>query len=103
MGLAARIAEFAVDFRWDDLSEGRKRKARWFLADYIASTLAGSTLPEAESGYVLAQPGPVKIPGGTRGLTAESAAVAMGTAGALLQIHDGFGGGGNHPSSSIIS
>ncbi len=27
----------------------------------------------------------------------------MGTCGALLQIHDGFGGGGNHPSSTIIS
>lgn len=103
MGLAARIAGFAGDFRWEHLSEGRKRKARWILADYIASTLAGSTLPEAESGYVLAQPGPVRIPGGTRGLTPESAALAMGTAGALLQIHDGFGGGGNHPSSSIIS
>jgi len=103
MGLAARIAGFAVDFHWGKLSEGRKRKARWALADFIASTLAGSTLPEAESGYVLAQPGPVRIPGGTRGLTPESAAIAMGTAGALLQIHDGFGQGGNHPSSSIIS
>ena len=51
---------------------------------------------------MLAQPGPVKLPGEARGLTVESAAVAMGTIGALLQIHDGFGGGGNHPSSSII-
>lgn len=102
-GLAARIAGFAHSLRWADLSAARRRKVRWFLADYLASTLAGSTLPEAASGYVLAQPGPVKLPGDTRGLQTESAAIAMGTVGALLQIHDGFGGGGNHPSSSIIS
>ena len=102
-GLSSRIADFAVRFDWNTLSDHRKRKAKWFLADYIASTLAGSTLPEAASGYVLAQPGAVKLPGDARGLTAESAAVAMGTVGALLQIHDGFGGGGNHPCSSIVS
>ncbi len=102
MSLASRIADFALGLQWDSLGEGRRQKARWFVADYIGSTLAGSTLPEAESGYVLAQPGAVKLPGSECGLTPESAAVAMGTLGALLQIHDGFGGGGNHPSSSII-
>ena len=102
-GLASRIADFACRFGWDDLSAPRRTKVRWFLADFVGSTLAGSTLPEAESGYVLAQPGPVKLPGDARGLTPESAAVAMGTVGALLQIHDGFGGGGNHPSSAIVS
>lgn len=107
-GLAARIADFAFRFQWNDLSEGRKNKVKWFLADYIGSTLAGSTLPEAASGFVLARPGAVKLPGdvkvnGMGGLTAESAALAMGTVGALLQIHDGFGGGGNHPCSSIVS
>ena len=101
-GLSSRIADFALRLQWLDLTSNRRNKARWFLADYIGSTLAGSTLPEAARGYVLAQPGPVKLPGEARGLTAESAAVAMGTIGALLQIHDGFGGGGNHPSSSII-
>lgn len=107
MSLSSRIAGFAAGFQWNSLSENRKRKTRWFLADYIGSTLAGSTLPEAESGYVLAQPGPVTLPGdvkgNARGLSPESAAIAMGTIGALLQIHDGFGGGGNHPCSTIIS
>lgn len=102
-GLATRIAAFAHGLRWEDLSPARRRRARWFLADYLGSTLAGSTLPEAASGYVLAQPGPVKLPGDSRGLSPEAAAIAMGTCGALLQIHDGFGGGGNHPSSTIIS
>ena len=102
-GLASRIADFAFRLKWQDLSAPRRKKVRWFVADYLASTLAGSTLPEAESGYVLAQPGPVRLPGSSRGLTPESAAVAMGTIGALLQIHDGFGGGGNHPSSSVNS
>jgi 2-methylcitrate dehydratase PrpD len=101
-GLSSRIADFAFRFDWNSLSKNRKQKVRWFLADFIGSTLAGSTLPEAASGFVLAQPGTVKLPGDARGLTAESAAVAMGTLGALLQIHDGFGGGGNHPSSSIV-
>ncbi len=102
-GLAARIAAFAHGLRWEDLSPARRRKTRWLLADFIGCTLAGSTLPEAASGYVLASPGAVKIPGDSRGLSPESAAIAMGTFGALLQIHDGFGGGGNHPSSSVIS
>ncbi len=106
-GLASRIADFALRLRWNDLSANRKNRVRWFLADYIGSTLAGSTLPEAASGYVLAQPGPVALPGDlkgdARGLSPESAAVAMGTIGALLQIHDGFGGGGNHPCSTIVS
>jgi len=102
-GLAGRIADFACRLGWDDLSAPRRRKVRWVLADFVGSTLAGSTLPEAASGFVLAQPGPVKLPGDARGLTPESAAVAMGTVGALLQIHDGFGGGGNHPSSAIVS
>jgi 2-methylcitrate dehydratase PrpD len=107
-GLSSRIADFAVRFEWNSLSRNRKHKVRWFLADYIGSTLAGSTLPEASSGFVLSQPGTVKLPGdvkvnGMSGLTAESAAVAMGTLGALLQIHDGFGGGGNHPCSTIVS
>jgi len=102
-GLAARIADFAHRLRWEDLPPARRRKARWFVADFIGSTLAGSTLPEAASGYVLASPGPVNLPGDSRGLSPESAAIAMGTCGALLQIHDGFGGGGNHPSSTIIS
>lgn len=100
--LTARIAAFATRLRWKDLSPARQRKARWFLADFLASTLAGGTLPEAESGFVLAQPGSVTLPGSARGLTAEAAAIAMGTLGALLQIHDGFGGGGNHPSSSVV-
>jgi len=106
-GLSSRIADFAARLRWDDLSAGRRNRVRWFVADYIGSTLAGRTLPEAASGFVLAQPGPVKLPGDRMedpgGLSPESAAIAMGTCGALLQIHDGFGGGGNHPSSTINS
>jgi 2-methylcitrate dehydratase PrpD len=102
-GLTSRIADFSLRLSFDRLSPGRQSKVRWILADYLGCTLAGSSLPEAASGYVLAQPGPVKLPGDTRGLTPEAAAVAMGTVGALLQIHDGFGGGGNHPCSSIVS
>ena len=93
-GLATRIADFALRLSWNDLTEARRRRVRWFVADYIGSTLAGSTLPEAASGFVLAQPGQVTLPGDVKfnggGLTPETAAIAMGTCGALLQIHDGF-------------
>ena len=91
-GLAYRIAAFADAFQWNSLSRHRQERVRWFLADYIGSALAGSTLPEAASGYLLARPGSVLLPGDTRGLMPESAALAMGTIGSLLQIHDGFGG-----------
>jgi len=101
--LALRIARFAHRLRWDDLSAARRRKARWLLVDFVGSTLAGSTLPEATSGYLLAEPGSVRIPGDDRGWSPRSAATLMGTLGALLQIHDGYGGGGNHPCSAIVS
>ena len=101
--LSARIARFATEVEWHGLSPARRFKTGWILADFIASTLAGSTLPEAASGFALAQSGPVCLPGDSRGLSPQSAALAMGTIGALLQIHDGYGGGGNHPCSAIIS
>lgn len=62
-GLAARIGAFVQDLRWESLPPARQRRVRWLLADYIGCTLAGSTLPEAASGFVLAQPGTVTLPG----------------------------------------
>lgn len=100
--LARRIAEFALRARPQALPLPRQRRLTWCLADYLACTLAGSTLPQAQSAFVLARAGDVRIPGHAQGLDASSAAVAMGTLGALLQWHDGFSGGGNHPCTAII-
>jgi len=100
--LARRLATFALGLRRADLSPARREKLALILADFIGCVLAGSTLPEASSAWVLAQPGPVRIPGVAEGLTAESAAIAMGAMGSLLQLHDGYGHGGNHPCNTII-
>lgn len=100
--LATRLARFALRLQPGDLTEPRRAKVALILADFIGCVLAGSTLPEADSGFVLAQPGEVRIPGVERPMTAETAAIAMATLGSLLQLHDGYGNGGNHPSCGII-
>lgn len=101
--LAERLARFALAFDAGALSPARQAKLALVLADFLGCAIAGSTLPEAETAFVLAQPGEVEVPGDGRRLTPESAAIALGTLGALLQLHDGFGHGGNHPSACIIA
>ena len=101
-GLARRIARFASALDWRHLSAARQRKVRWCLADFVACTAAGASLAEAECALVLARPGDVEVPGIQQTLSPESAMVAMGTLGALLQIHDGFGQGGCHSCSSVV-
>lgn len=100
--LARRLAAFAQALRREDLSPARREKVALILADFLGCVLAGSSLPEARSAFVLAQPGAVRIPGGPDGLSPESAAIAMSAMGSLLQLHDGYGNGGNHPCNSII-
>ena len=101
--LARRIARFALALSWDDISPARRRKLKWCLVDFLACCAGGARVPEGESAFVLARPGPIHVPGTTRSLTPETAAIAIGTLGALLQYHDGYGRGGNHPSSSVVS
>lgn len=72
------------------------------LLDFLGCVLAGSALPEAEQARVLARPGNLRVPGCDTGLDPPSAIVTWGATGALLQWHDGYGRGGNHPSSSIL-
>lgn len=100
--LARRLAAFALGLRRADLSPARREKVALILADFLGCVLAGSSLPEAGSAFVLAQPGAVRIPGAPAGLSPESAAIAMSAMGSLLQWHDGYGNGGNHPCNTII-
>ncbi len=101
--LAARLAHFALGFDTASLSAGRRARLPLILADFLGCALAGASLPEARTAFVLAQPGAVEVPGTWRSLTPESAAIALGTLGSLLQLHDGYGNGGNHPSCCIVA
>jgi 2-methylcitrate dehydratase PrpD len=101
--LAERLARFALSFDTGRLSPARRAKLPLILADFLGCALAGSILPEARTAFVLAQPGDVEVPGDGRRLSAETAAIALGTLGSLLQLHDGYGNGGNHPSGCIIA
>jgi 2-methylcitrate dehydratase PrpD len=100
---ANRLARFALGLSRDQISGWRQLKAGLIVADFLGCVLAGSSLPEAASAYVLSSPGEVCLPGSDRRLSVESAAIAMATMGSLLQMHDGYGNGGNHPSSCIVS
>lgn len=100
--LARRLARFALGLPRSHLTGARQTKLSLIVADFIGCVLGGSGLPEAASALVLARPGHVAVPGLAERLTPDSAAIAMGCLGSLLQLHDGFGRGGNHPSNSII-
>lgn len=100
--LARRLARFALGLERTALSPPRQAKLPFILADFLGCVLGGASLPEAASALVLAQPGHTQVPGLAQRLTPESAAIAMGCLGSLLQWHDGYGNGGNHPSCSIV-
>lgn len=101
--LAERIAHFACAFDMGRLSPARQARLPLILGDFLGCAMAGATLPEAESAFLLAQAGEVEVPGTGQRLTPETAAIALGTLGSLLQLHDGYGHGGNHPSGCILA
>ncbi|MGE0310801.1 MAG: MmgE/PrpD family protein [Lautropia sp.] len=100
--LGTAIARWACTLRPEDVPAARHRRMRVALLDFLGCVLAGSALPEAAQARALAQPGSTKVPGSDRDVDLASAIVAWGATGALLQWHDGYGRGGNHPSSSIL-
>ncbi len=102
MSLAARLAGFAVDLSWDRIAPLRQKRIRWAAADFYALTAAGAVTEDAWLADVLAHPGDVAVPGLKTTYTRESAILAMGTVGALLQAHDWFKPAGLHGSSVIV-
>lgn len=100
--LARAIGAFAARLRWSDLAPARREKAALAYLDFLSLAAAGSALPEAAPAALLAEDGAVALPGLVRPLAPAGAMVALGYLGALLQLHDGFGRGGNHPSSVIV-
>lgn len=100
--LLRAIARWVTTVRADAIEPVRRHRMQVALLDFLACVHGGSTLPEAADALALARPGPLAVPGLMPSLDLPSAIVAWGTLGALLQWHDGYGRGGNHPSSSIL-
>lgn len=100
--LAWRIAGFVERFDFDQLTADRQARVALCYLDFLALSAAASSLPEARHAAALSEPGPVTIPGVVKGVSESSAILALGYQGALLQLHDGYGRGGNHPSSALV-
>ena len=100
--LAWRIAGFVEAYDFDKLSADRQARVALCCLDFLALAAVSSKLPEARAARLMAEPGPVSLPGIGEGLSETSAIVALGYTGALLQLHDGYGRGGNHPSSALV-
>jgi 2-methylcitrate dehydratase PrpD len=71
--------------------------------DFAGCVIAGSVRKELEPALLLARPGEIAVFGFERQFDPASAALVMGMAGALLQLHDVYVPGGLHPSSPVIS
>ena len=100
--LSRAIGAFAARLEWSTLTAPRREKAALAYIDFLSLAAAGAMLPEAAPAALLAEDGRVCVPGVGRALSCGGAMVALGYLGALLQLHDGFGRGGNHPSSVIV-
>lgn len=100
--LAWRIAGFVERTGLADLTAARQARIALCCLDFLGLAAAASDMEEAREATRLAERGPVDLPGIGAGLGERSAIVALGYAGALLQMHDGFGRGGNHPSSALV-
>ena len=100
--LAHKIAGRASALKWNHLASARQEKAQWCVVDFLGNVAASAQLPDCEVALILAAHGDISLFGFERRFDAPGAALVMGTAGALLQSHDVFQGGGNHPSSCVI-
>ena len=102
MALSTRMARWLLDLRSDQVSADRLHRVRIILLDFLGCALGASQLPEAMTVAPLVRPGPFRVPGHAQTMDLASACIAWGLNGALLQWHDGYGRGGNHPSSSVL-
>ena len=101
--LAQSLAAYALTANVENIPKVRKLRLLWCLADYIACMIAASDLKEAKTAYILGHKGAVTLPGLSQySFSPEGAAIAAGSLVSLLQLHDGFGKGGNHPSSVLV-
>ena len=94
------IARWVAEVRLSDISVSVVARAKLLLLDFVGCVFAGSKIDESEQAFYLAEVGQIGVAG--RSVSDSSAIHAMGVLGALLQYNDGYGKGGNHPSSSIL-
>ena len=102
VSLSHRLARWLLGLRADDVSPQRLHRMRIALLDFLGCVHGASRLPETDTVRPLVRPGPFQVPGQTQSMDLASACIAWGMTGALLQWHDGYGRGGNHPSSSVL-
>jgi len=100
------LLDFISDLKIEKVPEPVIQKAKFCLLDFLANIFAGSRL---EEGIQIAEfvrglgdrQEATVLPFGYRSSCRQSA-MANGTIGALLQSHDGFKQGGNHPCAAVI-
>lgn len=100
--LGTRMAHWLLTIRPDQVSPARMHRVRILLLDFLGCVLGASRLPEARTVTPLVRPGNYRVPGHEQTMDLPSACMTWGLTGALLQWHDGYGRGGNHPSSSVL-
>ena len=103
---AARLAEFASEIRFADLSEDAVSAARDVALDTLGAVVAGMREPEnrllAEWAAVNASPPSCAILGTAHRANPMSAALANATAGVALEMDEGNRFGGGHPAVHVL-
>jgi 2-methylcitrate dehydratase PrpD len=97
--LADRIGQWATSYRPAPAHAARIRAS---VRDFAGCVAAGARRPELRAALSLAHAGCVPVWGLERSFDAASAALVMGTAGSLLQLHDLYVPAGLHPGSTVI-
>lgn len=100
--LSRKLAHWLRTIEPKQIAPARLHRIRIVLLDYLGCVHGAAALEETHTVQALLKPGPFRVPGQTESMDAGSACIAWGMTGALLQWHDGYGRGGNHPSSSIL-
>jgi len=100
--LSRRIAHWLHKLDASQVSAARLHRVRIVLLDFLACVHGASHLAETRTVQPLIKAGPLRVPGQHQTMDLASACIAWGMTGALLQWHDGYGRGGNHPSTSIL-
>ena len=100
--LARRIADACLRLSPSDLPPQSMDRLRWSALDLIGCAIGGATMAEVGPALALARPGDVHIPGFDQGFDLASAALVLGTAGTLFQLHDVYLPGHIHSSSPVL-
>ena len=105
-GPTARLAALAAGDFPAAHTPAARHAARRHLMDTTGAIVAGIREPFAERTTALhaalLAPGPVRVPGSTRGWDALSAAYLMGSAGHGLELDDGYTQGSVHPGVTVV-